>query len=60
MKSLTKFCKLPHQYGWLKWPNQQELHIILFKYEFEGMHNASADVEACAKYFFELKKRNIL
>ena len=60
MKASTKFCKLPHQYGGLKWPNLQELHIFLFKYEFEGMHNASADVDACAKCFFELKKRNIL
>jgi len=60
MKSSTKYCKLPHKYGGFKWPNLQELHLKLFKSEFEEAHNAFADVKACAKCFFELKKRRVL
>jgi DNA polymerase III subunit epsilon len=40
-----------------KWPKLQEIHKFLFGEEFEGAHDAMADVRACLRVFFELKKR---
>ena len=37
-----------------------ELHLQLFETEFTDSHNASADVEACARCYFELRKRGII
>lgn len=59
MQSTTDICQLPGPYGF-KWPSLQELHQFLFKCDFEGAHDASDDVTATAKCFFELKKRNLL
>ena len=60
MLSSTNFCKIPGRYGRYKWPNLTELHHFLFDQDFEGAHNALADVKACAKCFFELKKRGAI
>lgn len=62
MKSSTKFCALPNQNGYsgYKWPKLEELHQILFDCNFDGAHDALADVEATAKCFFELVKRKII
>lgn len=61
MTASTQFCKLPNAKGnGYKWPKLEELHRILFKADFEGAHDAMADVLACAKCFFELKKLNII
>lgn len=43
-----------------KWPTLQELHHHLFKKEFDGAHDAMADVKACMDCFFELVDRGIL
>jgi len=51
----TEYCKLPGKYGY-KWPNLTELYNILFNRDFDGAHNALADVRACARCFFELVK----
>lgn len=59
MQSTTDICKLPGPYGF-KWPSLQELHKFLFGCDFEGAHDASDDVTATAKCFFDLKKRNLL
>lgn len=59
MQSTTDICKLPGPYGF-KWPSLQELHKFLFGCDFEGAHDASDDVTATAKCFFELKRRNLL
>lgn len=48
--------KLPGNYGY-KYPNLQELHKYLFGEGFVGGHDAFNDVMACAKCFFELKRR---
>ena len=56
----TNFCQLPGNYGSYKWPKLSELHIKLFGVDFEDAHDALVDVKACAKCFFELKKRNII
>jgi DNA polymerase III epsilon subunit-like protein len=60
MHSSTHFCKIPGNYSKYKWPNLKELHIKLFECDFEDVHNALADVKACAKCFFELKKQGII
>lgn len=55
----TDYCQLPGNYGY-KWPRLDELHIKLFGENFEGAHDALADVEVCAKCFFELCKRRVI
>ncbi len=59
MLATTDFCKIPGLYGY-KWPTLMELHKKLFNSSFEDAHNALSDVSACAKCFFELKKRRII
>jgi hypothetical protein len=44
----------------IQWPPLNELHLQLFQEEFAGSHNAGADVEACAKCYFELRRRGII
>jgi len=63
MKTLqvVSWCKIPKASGYgYKWPTLNELHLQLFQEEFTGSHNAGADVEACAKCYFELRKRGII
>lgn len=43
-----------------KWPKLEELHIKLFGENFDGAHDALADVKAMAKCFFELKRRGLI
>jgi DNA polymerase III epsilon subunit-like protein len=59
MEAATDFCALPGPYGY-KWPKLSELHIKLFARDFEEAHDASVDGAACAKCFWELKKRGII
>jgi len=58
---IVSCCRIqsPSGYGY-KWPTLIELHSHLFGTGFSGSHNASADVEACAKCYFELRKRGII
>ncbi len=60
MTSTTNFCQLPGNYGDYKWPRLSELHFKLFGEEFDEAHNALVDIEACAKCFWELRRRGIL
>lgn len=57
MKESTSYCKLPGFRGQYKWPTLTELHVKLFGEEFKGAHDALDDVKACARSFFELKKK---
>lgn len=58
---IISWCKLPAKSGrGYKWPTLNELHLQLFDTEFAGSHNAGADVEACARCYFELQKRGII
>lgn len=59
MKASTDYCKLPGNYGF-KWPKLSELHIKLFNEDFEEAHNAAVDITACAKCFWELKRRGVI
>ena len=49
----TKYCAIPNKFGF-KWPKLQELHEKLFGEEFEGAHDASADIKATARCFWKL------
>ncbi len=60
MTAATDFCKLPGNYGGYKWPKLSELHFKLFGEEFDEAHNAAVDIEACAKCFWELRRRGVL
>ena len=62
MEISTNFCASPsiHGYSGYKWPKLSELHMKLFGKEFGDSHNALADVEATAKCFWEMKRRQII
>ena len=59
MKSSVNFCKIENGRGFYKWPNLTELYGVLFSDAFPDAHDALIDVNACAKCFFELKRRGI-
>ena len=59
MIETTDFCRLTGAYGY-KWPTLGELYFELFDEELKEVHDAGADVFACAKCFFELKKRGVV
>ena len=51
----AKLCKIPGgRGGRFKLPTLTELHSFLFQQPFAEAHNAAAEVEATARYFFEL------
>jgi hypothetical protein len=58
-KPVKEYCALPRKNGGYKPPKLIELHEILFGESFVGAHDAAADVRACARCFFELKKRGV-
>ena len=53
MESTVDLCKIDGPYGY-KWPKLEELHRFLFNHDFEGAHDALADIQATAKCFWEL------
>ncbi len=54
----ASFCKIPGgKGGKFKLPTLEELHQVLFSEGFGQAHNASADVEATTRCFFELVRR---
>jgi DNA polymerase III epsilon subunit-like protein len=56
----TKICKIPQVgRGGYKWPKLQELHKHLFDEEFDGAHDALADVRATARCYFEIQADNL-
>ncbi|MBT8376241.1 MAG: DNA polymerase III subunit alpha [Bacteroidia bacterium] len=51
----ANLCQIPGgRYGKFKLPTLTELHEFLFNQPFNEAHNATADVEATARCFFEL------
>jgi DNA polymerase III epsilon subunit-like protein len=60
MHSSTDYCKLPGFYGKYKWPKLAELHVKLFGKDFEGAHDAMADIEATERCFWELRKLELI
>ncbi len=59
MTSTVEFCAIPSSRGF-KWPKLSELHVKLFGEDFKEAHNASVDISATAKCFWELKRRGVL
>ncbi len=59
MSKGSNFCKIKGPRGY-KWPKLSELYKKLFDASFENAHDALADVRACAKCFFELKKIGVI
>ena len=59
-ETTASMCQLPGgRGGKFKLPTLTELHQYLFKTTFEEAHNASADVSATARCFFELVRTQI-
>jgi DNA polymerase III alpha subunit (gram-positive type) len=59
--SVIDYCAIPPiRYGNYKWPKLSELHYKLFGTYFEEAHNANVDIQATARCFFELRKRNVI
>lgn len=59
MQATIDFCSIPGKYG-PKWPRLQELYVRLFGREFDGAHDAMADISATKECFFELLRRNVI
>lgn len=59
MKASTNYCRLPGPYGY-KWPKLSELHIKLFGTDFDEAHDASVDINATEKCFWEMRKIGLI
>ncbi len=59
MQATIQFCNIPGRFG-PKWPKLMELYTKLFGQEFDGAHDAMADIVATKDCFFELLKRGIV
>jgi DNA polymerase III epsilon subunit-like protein len=59
MRAATDHCQLPGRYGY-KWPTLEELYRHLFDEALEGSHDAATDARACARCYFELRRRKVL
>ena len=59
MEASTDYCKILGNFGY-KWPKLSELHIKLFGVDFEGAHDALADIEATARCFWELRRLDLI
>ncbi len=59
-ETTAQLCQIPGgRYGKFKLPTLSELHAFLFDTSFAEAHNATADVEATTRCFFELVRRQI-
>ena len=57
----ASLCKLPGgRGGKYKLPTLSELHHYLFGIDFQEVHNATADVEATTRCFFELFRKGLI
>lgn len=57
----TEYCKIPGgKGGGFKWPRLDELYLKLFGETFSSAHNASADVAATARCFFEMMRLGLI
>lgn len=61
MKTMTDICRIPKPRGsgW-KWPKLTEAYQHCFGKEFEGAHDALADVLATKEIFFWLKEKGLV
>lgn len=54
MLNTMDVLKLPGRYGQFKWPKLMESYVHYFEQEFDGAHDAMADVRACRDVYFKL------
>ena len=59
MQATIQFCNIPGRFG-PKWPKLMELYTKLFGQEFDGAHDAMADIVATKECFFELIRRGVV
>ena len=59
MQTATQYCALPGPYGF-KRPKLSELYLEFFRKRLKDAHNAAADVVACSRCFFKLKRLGIV
>lgn len=60
-REIVSWCRIPKANGYgYEWPTLTKLLLQLFQAEFTGSHNAGADVEACARCYFKLRRRGII
>lgn len=59
MEASVRVCGIRRP-GGLKWPTLTELHRTLFGSVYSGAHDAGNDAAACARCFFELKRRGVV
>lgn len=59
MLASVDYCRIPGNFGY-KWPKLQELHNELFDCDFDGAHDAFADIDATEKCFWELRKLGLI
>lgn len=59
MEKTTDYVAIQGYYG-NKWPSLSELHRKLFGEDFEEAHDASADIKATARCFWEAKRLGVL
>jgi len=59
MQLSTDYCKLPGPYGY-KWPKLSELHMKLFGEDFDEAHDASVDINATERCFWEMRKIGLI
>ncbi len=56
MRKSINYCKFPGKNGKYRFPSLTKLHQKIFGEAFPNAHDALADVAACARCFFELKR----
>ena len=59
MQATIQYCNIPGRFG-PKWPKLMELYTKLFGQEFDGAHDAMADIIATKECFFELIRRGVV
>jgi DNA polymerase III subunit epsilon len=57
MLAMTPVCDIQRKGGGTKWPNLQEAHRFVAGFDFDGAHDAMADVRACARVFQWLQEK---
>ena len=60
MKVSTSYCGFKNKAGRPKWPRLEELHNFLFSEDFDGAHDALADVRATRRCYYELVERGVI
>lgn len=58
-KNIVNFCKIAGNYGY-KWPKLEDLYYKLFKEKISDAHDASIDIQATAKCFWELLRLGVV